>query len=105
MRLGLETVIIAVVILIVAAVVVTIFIGGMGPVNSVAAARTSCINQARWSCETSGTVPAGWESAYVIYGDNPQTCEGLTGKDNKEIKKCCESRNTEGAFTGWEYTC
>jgi hypothetical protein len=79
MRISLEIVVIAIIILVVAIVVLTIFGGGIGQFGTATDARASCLNQGKWSCETTGILPATWNTVPVFTGsDNvAKTCEAL----------------------------
>lgn len=85
MRLALELVVTAIIILVVAIVVLAIFGGGISQLGSVTDARASCINQGKWSCETSGVMPAGWDTITVFrQGNEAKTCKDLTGQSAAE---------------------
>ncbi|MEE9323122.1 MAG: hypothetical protein V3U72_01120 [Candidatus Aenigmarchaeota archaeon] len=89
MRISLEMVVIAIIIMIVAVVTITIFGGGIGQFGMATDARASCLNQGKWTCETSGTMPAGWDSVYVIK-DTSQTCASLVRCTSSA---CCDKVN------------
>lgn len=88
MRISLEMVIIAVIILVVAVVVITIFGGGIGQFGSATDARANCLNQGKWSCETTGTLPATWKTIPVFTDSagSKKTCEVLAGTNCKCTK-------------------
>jgi hypothetical protein len=106
MRISLELIVIAIIILVVAVVALTIFGGGIGQFGMATDARSNCLNQGKWSCETSGALPAGWETIYVFKQgakENWQTCADLVAGG----KECCDSTIAElpdGAGTYVKHT-
>jgi len=92
MRMSLELIVVAIIILVVSIVVLTIFGGGISQFGTATDARSNCLNQGKWSCETSGSMPAGWDTIHVYReGDDTtkwKTCGDLVGKSAEE---CCKS--------------
>ncbi len=104
MRISLELIVIAIIILIVAVVALTIFGGGIGQFGSATDARSNCLNQGKWSCETSGTLPAGWEVIPVLKQGGQEdwkTCYQLVG----EMDCCKPVKDDNSIIVGWEWKC
>ena len=105
MRMSLEMVVIAIIIMVVAVVVLTIFGGGIGQFGIATDARANCLNQGKWSCETSGAMPAGWEKIHVFrQGEqsNWKTCEELVPSGDKG---CCQAVEDNNIIVGWKWKC
>ncbi|UCC91289.1 MAG: hypothetical protein JSV39_03155 [Candidatus Aenigmatarchaeota archaeon] len=109
MRISLELIVIAIIILVVAVVALTIFGGGIGQFGMATDARSNCLNQGKWSCETSGALPDGWDTIYVFkQGEKKdwKTCADLVsgGRD------CCPSTIAElpdgaGKYVKYTWVC
>ena len=102
MRLSLEIIVVAIIIMVVAVVVLAIFGGGIWQFRTATDVRMNCIQQGKWSCETSGVKPGGWNTVPVSKDESGKltlTCENLVGED---WVSCCK---WDDSSKSWKWHC
>jgi hypothetical protein len=82
---SLVIVVTAIVILVVALVILTIFGTGITRFNTIAEARNFCYGIGVPSCETTGTLPAGWSRNTYETPQGIQTCAQLVGDNCEQV--------------------
>lgn len=69
----------AVVILVSALVILTVFGSGINPLASISSAESSCMINAKSTCDLTGQLPMTWESNTVNDGGKPTSCSEVLG--------------------------